>query len=42
MNYYLDDKSDDKQNKNNIINDDISKEKTEPMTLKQMKDIKVE
>ena len=34
MNYYLDDKSDDKQNKNNIINDDISKEKTEPMTFK--------
>lgn len=34
MNYYLDDKSDDKQNKNNIINDDLSKEKTEPMTFK--------
>ena len=34
MNYYLDDKKDDKQNKNNIINDDISKEKTEPMTFK--------
>jgi len=34
MNYYLDDEPDNNQKKNNIINDDISKEKTEPMTFK--------
>ena len=34
MNYILDDESDKNQKKNNIINDEISKEKTEPTTFK--------